>query len=371
MVTIAAASCLRGNRHRRQPGELSRKERKRHKKTSGMRGIFASPFLRPFAFLSAEVILGPMGSCSFCAFCHNNEMSNLGHTEVIPSPTPDMAWPGFRPRRGCVEKIRAKRSQLGKVSGEDAQPIRCRSGRALRRVDCAKQSQTREDWGMWARAVIMWGGFAGKWNGRNEPNSAKPAGRPGPWRGRMCKTNPISPRGPTGAEANCAKRTQFPAVPEGARPQGRGTRGECAKRSQFGAVRLASGGELCKTKNKARLGQDGTSGRRSAREGANGAKRTQFARRCRVGRGLGGVGRGELCETNPIWPGLGGTRSPLGERCKTNPISGVGRRVEYPSFHYSIIPPFQSGANRAKQSQFARGRAFQRSCLTIDIDSGT
>jgi hypothetical protein len=30
------------------------------------------------------------------------------------------------------------------------------------------------------------------------------------------------------------------------------------------------------------------------------AKRTQFARRCRVGRGFGGVGRGELCETNPI-----------------------------------------------------------------------
>jgi hypothetical protein len=112
---------------------------------------------------------------------------------------------------------------------------------------------------------------------------------------------------------------------------------------------------------------------------------------------------GRLCETNPIWPGLGTTRSPVGERCETNPIPGdagwdggggtkgrggnrakqtqsrrsaraaegrmcktnpitrsgaprrcrgVGRR-DTPLFHYSIIPPFQSDADCAKRTQFA------------------
>jgi hypothetical protein len=86
---------------------------------------------------------------------------------------------------------------------------------------------------------------------------------------------------------------------------------------------------------------------------ANRAKQTQFARRCRVGRGQRGVARGanaqnepnswiadrfaagrlpcgllpqaragRTCKTNPIWPGLGGARTPAGERCKTNPIPG-------------------------------------------------
>jgi len=40
------------------------------------------------------------------------------------------------------------------------------------------------------------------------------------------------------------------------------------------------------------------------------------------------------CETNPIWPGPGGARTPAGERCETNPIcrsrqqAGVGRLCE-------------------------------------------
>jgi hypothetical protein len=49
-----------------------------------------------------------------------------------------------------------------------------------------------------------------------------------------------------GARANCAKRTQFPAMPGGRGPQGRGMRGNRAKQSQFpsggtraGASRLA------------------------------------------------------------------------------------------------------------------------------------
>jgi hypothetical protein len=66
--------------------------------------------------------------------------------------------------------------------------------------------------------------------------------------------------------------------------------------------------------------------------GAN-AQNEPNSRRRRVGRGLGDEGR----------------------RCKTKPISGR-RPVEYPAFHYSIIPPFQSDADRAEESRSAGGR---------------
>jgi hypothetical protein len=67
--------------------------------------------------------------------------------------------------------------------------------------NCTKRSQTWVDWGMWAKAVVVWG-----------------VARPG---SEMCKTNPISPeRSGTGAgdpsraapaESDGAKRTQFGA----------------------------------------------------------------------------------------------------------------------------------------------------------------
>jgi hypothetical protein len=61
------------------------------------------------------------------------------------------------------------------------------------RVNRAKQSQTRRDWGMWAKAVIVCG-----------PSSPESG---------MCETNPIPGDtawdGPRGRGANCAKRTQF------------------------------------------------------------------------------------------------------------------------------------------------------------------
>jgi len=93
---------------------------------------------------------------------------------------------------------------------------------------------------------------------------------------------------------------------------------------------------------------------------------------------------GRMCKTNPICPAVpGGPASHLrpqappkavvrneansrrgrlgralgdeGRRCKTKPISGR-RPVEYPAFHFSIIPPFQSDADCVRQSQSATGR---------------
>jgi hypothetical protein len=59
---------------------------------------------------------------------------------------------------------------------------------------CAKRSQTWGDWGVWANAVVLWGGA-----------------RLGT---ETCETNPIWPsRGP-GPEAKCAKRTQFRTTAE-------------------------------------------------------------------------------------------------------------------------------------------------------------
>jgi hypothetical protein len=84
---------------------------------------------------------------------------------------------------------------------------------------------------------------------------------------QSCKTNPIWPRRPEmgahgpAASINCAKRSQFPAAPGGARPEGRGSWVDCAERSQFASGRP---GEV--------------RGTRAAE--SNRAKRTQFDPRC-------------------------------------------------------------------------------------------
>jgi hypothetical protein len=37
---------------------------------------------------------------------------------------------------------------------------------------------------------------------------------------------------------------------------------------------------------------------------------------------------------------------------KRTQFRGTRRPAEYPVFHYSIIPPFQTGTDRAKRTQF-------------------
>jgi hypothetical protein len=124
---------------------------------------------------------------------------------------------------------------------------------------------------------------------QNEPNFA---GGPEPGRSKMRETNPI--RG-----ANRAKRSQFAPCSRG---------------------RERSRGPIMQ--NKAKLGQDGTSGGRRLGE-AECAKRTQF-------------------QAGPGGPGPQGARD-VGESCKTNPISEsrpAGGMPTIPLFHRSSIPIF-------------------------------
>jgi hypothetical protein len=145
---------------------------------------------------------------------------------------------------------RAKQTQFPAVPGGTELPGRGTRG------DCAKQSQTWEDWAMWARAVIVCG-------------TASPGSE-------TCETKPIRGRPDRRPGADCAKRSQFPAGPGGMGPRGREAivqneanllrgqgrpsprpealtlpptgrfRGSLAKRSQFpapaGAVRRGGGG---------------------------------------------------------------------------------------------------------------------------------
>jgi hypothetical protein len=146
---------------------------------------------------------------------------------------------------------------------------------------------------------------------------------------RSCETNPISGSQAGGRRSRLYKQTQFVAVPGGTRPQGRmcetkpipatpgGARPEgraswvdCAKRSQFRAVPNGPGlgdegrgGQSCKTKpNLGRIGYlgDGVSGTHIVQDGPNSARlgpsrvprRTKDAKRTQfpagwVGRGLG------------------------------------------------------------------------------------
>ncbi len=245
---------------------------------------------------------------SFCPSCHNTERSRLG--------------------RGV------KKNRWGEP--HPASGLKCAKRTQFAGVNCAKRTQF--------------------------PATPGGTGPPGPWdEGRLCKTNPISPEcqgmgeggrgrrgrsvqdepnfgpawaGPGLQWAKDAKRTQFGGV-------------KCAKRSQSGSAGLACEGKSCET-NPIPAG--------------------------RARRGLRGGGR--LCETNPIWgnpagvrgavvqnapnfarapgngrgrPGPGGSAGTNG--AKRTQFRGVGQRVQYSSFHCSIIPPSQSDANRAKRSQ--------------------
>jgi hypothetical protein len=174
------------------------------------------------------------------------------------------------------------------------------------------------------------------------PGGAGRDGAAGAWdAGQMCETNPISRlRIADWIQRDCRGADQ-PSP------------GPVVQTNQIGRS------ELCETnpnwrgvgrgrptyqepivQNKAKLGQDGTSGGRRIRE-ANCAKRTQFPAGP-SGTGLGG----RLCETNPISES-GPAGGPV---VQTNPIC---RRPDTPPFRSSIIPVFQSDADYAKRSQFA------------------
>ena len=76
---------------------------------------------------------------------------------------------------------RAKQSQFRPDGQERACPprpsVRNKANFSRRGGTCAKQSQTWEDWGIWAKAATVWTGFAG---GRNLRNKASLRRRPRP-----------------------------------------------------------------------------------------------------------------------------------------------------------------------------------------------
>jgi hypothetical protein len=197
----------------------------------------------------------------------------------------------------------------------------------------------------------------------------------GPWgEGRTCETNPIPTRQdspafhysiipPFQSDADCAKRTQFPAVPGGTRPQARGTRGKCAKRSQFGRV---SGGDAQPTKSRLRqtkpnlggLGHVGKGGHRKWNGFAgtwNVGNKPNFPEPVRVTsaferKGYGNfrrsVDREEQSQFRPTGPC--DSRSIGGSRTRTpNPRSGRGQ-----------APRRAGRIERAKRTQF--GQAGRR-----------
>jgi hypothetical protein len=135
--------------------------------------------------------------------------------------------------------------------------------RRVPEAECAKRSQTWMDWGVWAKAIVVWGvarprsetcktnpiyprtGAVDGGIAQNEPNLARAWARPGERR----KTNPISATGgrcraglprsgtacrgnpPVRSGASSAKRQSAQNEPNLARPEGK-----CAKRTQFRAV---------------------------------------------------------------------------------------------------------------------------------------
>jgi hypothetical protein len=169
--------------------------------------------------------------------------------------------------------------------------------------------------------------------------------------GRSCETNPISPARGRAPEAKCAEQTQFRPRPDTPRvaktPYGVTTSGGIrAKRTQFPPPQAYAEGRMPKTnpilpvggrvteeivQNEAKLGEAGACGQSQLScgawlgRGAKRAKRTQF--------------------------GPAGGRTPETRRAKRTQFRRVGRWVESPLFHYSIIPPFQCDAGRAKRSQ--------------------
>ncbi len=137
--------------------------------------------------------------------------------------------------------------------------------------NCAKQSQTWGDWGMWTKAVVVWGvarpGSPRLWIGGGRLWAG--AG------GQMRKTNPIGGPGAqdcgleevSGGDGQPTKRRSVENEPNLARAPGNGrglagrdvpAAGDCAKQSQFLPATGAWRKKSCKNEpNLARLRADG------------------------------------------------------------------------------------------------------------------
>jgi hypothetical protein len=148
-----------------------------------------------------------------------------------------------------------------------------------------------------------------------------------PVRGQLCETKPnFGGIGCLGKEQYC----MIGSSPESktcetnpiCRPPHRGRRDQSCETKPIPRLGIADGAQSC----------GGTPALRPAASGlqkAKCAKRTQFASaRGKTGSPMGGrcktnpIGWGEMGKTKPIRPDLGGAASPAGERSGTNPIRG-------------------------------------------------
>lgn len=150
---------------------------------------------------------------------------------------------------------------------------------------------------------------------RNEPNF-RSAGRLGTLDG--AKQTQFAP-GQAGANS-CETNPISSSLTETQRP-------DCAKQSQtwvgwdiWGTA--PQRGQLCKT-NPIPMGLGGT----ELGDDRRLCETKPIPRTGGGGRGFRHVThlpRSQLCKTNPIWPGLGRVRFPVGERCETKPIARSG-----------------------------------------------
>ena len=165
------------------------------------------------------------------------------------------------------------------------------------------------------------------------PISARRATGPGAWEEQTCKTKPIS-RFRIADWGRTALRPTPSVV----------WRAKRAKQTQMWAgwdiwgMARWRGGQSCETKPVSARRQVGGASRDRKREGVRlGARST--------------LRMVQLRQTNPIPPGRRADRGPgrakRAERTRFRPSRAQ-------SFHCSIIPLFQSPANRAKRSQFGR-----------------
>jgi hypothetical protein len=167
------------------------------------------------------------------------------------------------------------------------------------------------------------------------------------------KTNPIrkdetagTREQASGTGANGTKRTQFPAVPGGARPRGRGSNAQNEANFRRHQVGPGLGDKGLNMRNKPNLGR-GKSGSKCLVEKelwwigqGNGRGKTKPI--CTPPGARAGAAGGTDCTKRTQFPAAPGGTGPgdEGRMCKTNPISGGGDTPSIPTipvFHHSSL----------------------------------
>jgi hypothetical protein len=132
-----------------------------------------------------------------------------------------------------------------------------------------------------------------------------------------------------------AKQSQFPAVPGGTRPQGRGTRGKRAKQTQFPAVGQDPGSRLCKTNPiSAGAGRDGAAEARNA---------------------------GQTCKTNPISERVSSVKCQVLSRASRASSPG-----SLPTSDFTLHTSNSAEGRSCETNPIPRGRAE-----AVDVESAT